>query len=74
MDFEGNPFGPMPSLMAIAENILKVRGVCTKTGDPSLYSYRKSKKKDLILLGEKEIYEPMSREAFNKAMNKSKKK
>jgi len=74
MDFEGNPFGPMPALMAIAENVLKVRGICPKTGNLSLYSYRKSKEKNLILIGEKEIYQPMSREAFFKAMKKSKKK
>ena len=73
MDFEGNPFGPMPALMAIAENVLKVRGICPKTGNLSLYSYRKSKEKNLILIGEKEIYQPMSREAFFKAMKKSKK-
>ena len=74
MDFEGKPFGPIPALMAIAEDVLKVRGICTKTGNPSLYSYRKSKEKDLIVIGEKKNYEPMSREAFYKAMNKSKKK
>ena len=74
MDFEGKPFGPIPALMAIAEHVLKVRGICTKTGNPSLFSYRKSKETDLIVIGEKKIYEPMSREAFYNAMNKSKKK
>ena len=71
MDFEGSPFGPMPDLMAIAEDILKVRGICSKTGNPSLYSFRKSKEKKLIVIGEKEVYEPLSREAFFKAMKKS---
>lgn len=60
--------------MAIAEEVLKVRGIYTKTGNPSLYSYRKSKGKDLIVIGEKNFYDPMSREAFYNAMNKSKKK
>jgi thymidine kinase len=41
MDFSGKPFGPMPNLMAIAEEVTKVHAVCSKTGDPALYSYRR---------------------------------
>lgn len=72
MDFEGNPFGPMPSLMAIAEDVLKVRGICSRTGNPSLYSFRKSNQKELVVLGEKDIYEPLSRGAFFEVRKKSK--
>jgi thymidine kinase len=67
MDFKGNPFGPMPALMATAEYITKVHAVCTKTGNLAQYSHRTSKEDDLVVLGEKEVYEPLSRAAFFKA-------
>lgn len=70
MDFKGNPFGPMPSLMATAEYVTKVHAVCTRTGNLALYSFRKASGKDLVLLGETEEYEPLSRAAYYKAMQK----
>lgn len=68
MDFEGKPFGPMPALMATAEYVTKVHAVCTRTGNPAHYSFRKSDLRDLVVLGEKENYEPLSRAAYKKAM------
>ena len=70
MDYEGNPFGPMPNLMAIAEFVTKVHAICTKTGNLANYSHRISKSKDLVLLGEREEYEPLSRVAFKEKFNK----
>lgn len=70
MDFKGNPFGPMPNLMATAEYVTKVHAVCTRTGNLAQFSFRKSKNDDLVLLGETEEYEPLSRGAFYKAMLK----
>tara|TARA_B110001452_G_scaffold208695_1_gene178965 strand:+ start:215 stop:793 length:579 start_codon:yes stop_codon:yes gene_type:complete len=70
MDYEGNPFGPMPNLMAIAEFVTKVHAICTKTGNLANYSHRISKSKDLVLLGEREEYEPLSRGAFKEKLNK----
>lgn len=72
MDFKGNPFGPMPNLMATAEYVTKVHAVCTRTGNLAQYSYRKAKSDDLVLLGEIEEYEPLSRAAFYKAMLRDK--
>ena len=72
MDFKGNPFGPMPNLMATAEYVTKVHAICTKTGNLAQYSYRKSKNDDLVLLGEVEEYEPLSRAAFYKTMLRDK--
>jgi thymidine kinase len=72
MDFKGNPFGPMPHLMATAEYVTKVHAVCTRTGNLAQYSFRKSTKEDLVLLGETDEYEPLSRAAFFKAMLKEK--
>jgi len=71
MDFSGKPFGPMPNLMAIAEEVVKVHAVCSETGEPALYSYRKGKNNSVVLLGEKDEYEPLSRKAFiSKMKNK----
>jgi len=72
MDFKGNPFGPMPALMATAEYVTKVHAVCTRTGNLANYSYRKSKSDDLVLLGENEEYEPLSRAAYYKAILREK--
>ncbi len=72
MDFKGNPFGPMPNLMATAEYVTKVHAVCTKTGNLAQYSYRKSKNDNLVLLGEVNEYEPLSRAAYYKSMLKDK--
>lgn len=72
MDFKGNPFGPMPNLMATAEYVTKVHAVCTRTGNLAQYSYRKAKNENLVLLGEVDEYEPLSRAAFYKAMLRDK--
>lgn len=68
MDFKGNPFGPMPALMATAEYVTKVHAICTRTGNLAHYSFRKSSNDRLVLLGETDEYEPLSRAAFYKAM------
>ena len=72
MDFKGNPFGPMPALMATAEYVTKVHAICTRTGNLANYSFRKSENERLVVLGETEEYEPLSRAAFYKAMLKEK--
>ncbi|MDG1191246.1 MAG: thymidine kinase [Flavobacteriaceae bacterium] len=74
MDYQGNPFGPMPALMATAEYVTKVHAICTRTGNLAHYSFRTSSDQNLVHLGEKESYEPLSRAAFYKAKQKSKKK
>ncbi|MGM5469082.1 thymidine kinase [Flavobacteriaceae bacterium LMO-SS05] len=72
MDFKGNPFGPMPNLMATAEYVTKVHAICTRTGNLAQYSYRKAKSDAIVLLGEVEEYEPLSRAAFYKSMLRDK--
>ncbi|MEP1488030.1 MAG: thymidine kinase [Algibacter sp.] len=72
MDFKGNPFGPMPNLMATADYVTKVHAVCTRTGNLAQYSYRKSKSDNLVLLGEVDEYEPLSRAAYFKATTRDK--
>ena len=73
MDFKGNPFGPMPALMATAEYVTKVHAVCTRTGNLAHYSFRKAQNDNLVMLGETEEYEPLSRAAFFHALKENNK-
>jgi thymidine kinase len=73
MDFKGNPFGPMPALMATAEYVTKVHAVCTRTGNLAHYSFRKVANDNVVMLGETQEYEPLSRAAYYKAMREQKK-
>ena len=71
MDFKGNPFGSMPNLMAIAEYVTKLHAICCKSGNIAQYTYRKEEEKeddDLIVIGEKEKYEALSRRVFFNTM------
>lgn len=72
MDFKGKPFGPMPALMATAEYVTKVHAICTRTGNLANYSFRKSNNDKLVMLGEVNEYEPLSRGAYYKAMLREK--
>lgn len=64
MDYLGNPFGPMPALMSIAEYITKVHAVCVQCGNLANHSHRIIKDKSLVLLGEKDSYVPLCRDCF----------
>lgn len=61
MDFAGNPFGIMPQLMAIADEVTKVHAVCMHCGETALYSKRLTDDDSQILLGETQLYEPRCR-------------
>ena len=73
-DFLGKPFGPMPALMAVAEDIQKVHAICVKCGSPANHSHRLSKSEELVLLGEKDEYEPLCRHCYNAAIEAEKDK
>ena len=66
-DYLGKPFGPIPALLAVAEDVQKVHAICVKCGALANHSHRLSRSKKLVVLGEKDIYEPLCRECFNKA-------
>ena len=66
-DFLGKPFGPMPSLMAIAEDVQKVHAICVKCGALANHSHRLSASTKLVELGEKDVYEPLCRQCYNAA-------
>jgi thymidine kinase len=70
MDFMGNPFGPMPGLLSIAEFVTKVHAICMRCGNLAQYSFRKSEEAQVVVLGEKDKYEPLCRDCYNKAMKK----
>jgi len=72
MDYSGIPFGPIPNLMACAEKVTKLHAICNETGDMANFSFRKSKENQQVLIGEKNEYEALSREAFVKKMKKRK--
>lgn len=61
MDYKGTPFGAMPRLMAIADEVTKVHAVCMQCGEPALYSHRLVESDRTILLGETKEYEPRCR-------------
>ena len=63
-DFRGEPFGPMPQLMAMAEFVTKVHAICQRCGSLANFSYRLTQNDGQILVGEKESYEPRCRKCF----------
>jgi len=65
MDFRGNPFGPIPGLMAVADYVTKVHAVCVRCGSIAQFSHRLTEKEQIVLLGEKDIYEPLCRRCYN---------
>jgi len=64
MDFKRNPFGPMPALCAIADDITKVHAICVECGNLASYSHRLVKNDKQIMLGETEEYQPLCRKCF----------
>lgn len=70
MDFSGRPFGPMPALMAVAEYVTKVHAICVRCGNLANYSHRKTKDEKIVVLGEKDIYEPLCRSCFIRSVNR----
>jgi thymidine kinase len=70
MDYLGNPFGPMPQLLAIADDVYKTRAVCVRCGNLANYSYRTVSGDRQILLGEMHEYEPLCRKCYIEMMAK----
>lgn len=66
MDFKGIPFGPMPALCAVADEVTKVHAICMKCGSPALFSHRLVNDERRVMLGETQEYEPLCRRCYNK--------
>ncbi|WP_161889804.1 thymidine kinase [Pontibacter russatus] len=72
MDYLGQPFGPMPALMAVAEYVTKVHAVCVQCGDIATYSFRSDASEQQVLLGEADAYEARCRHCFVEGMKNKK--
>lgn len=68
MDFQGKPFGPIPGLCAIADEVVKVHAICVKCGTLAYISHRLVDNDKRVLLGEKQTYEPLCRECYQRAL------
>jgi thymidine kinase len=68
MDFRGTPFGPGPKLLSLAEYVTKVHAICVRCGGLASYTHRLSQDDKLIVLGETDIYEPLCRGCYSKAV------
>ena len=71
MDFKGKPFGPMPALCAIADDVTKVHAICVNCGSQAYVSHRLVASDKRVLLGETQEYEPLCRECYQKAENEN---
>jgi thymidine kinase len=69
MDYLGNPFGPVPQLLAVADYITKLHAICVHCGNIASMSYRKTKQSRQVVIGEMDIYEPRCRVCYAKGDN-----
>ncbi|MBK9593565.1 MAG: hypothetical protein IPO32_19390 [Crocinitomicaceae bacterium] len=70
LDYMGRPFGSMPQLMSIADEIIKLNSVCTFCSGRARFSHRISKDQGVVVLGEKEKYVPLCRSCYNEMNSK----
>jgi len=71
MDFKGTPFGPMPALLAIADDVFKAHAICVRCGNLATFSHRLVHSSKQVLLGETENYEPLCRKCYNEVISGS---
>ncbi len=64
MDYTGKPFGPMPSILAIADDVLKVHAICVKCGSLAYISHRIVAGNHQVMIGETKEYEPLCRDCY----------
>ena len=69
MDFKGVPFGPMPALCAVADDVTNVHAICVRCGALAYVSHRKVQEEKRVLLGEVNEYEPLCRVCYQKALD-----
>jgi thymidine kinase len=61
MDFRGVPFGPMPVLLAIAEEVHKIQAICSRCGAPASYTQRLTNDEERVVVGASGVYEARCR-------------
>lgn len=74
MDFKGVPFGPIPALCAIADEVTKVHAICVRCGALAYVSHRLVNNEKRVMLGEQAEYEPLCRECYRKTLEEDKNK
>ncbi|MCD8318069.1 MAG: thymidine kinase [Paraprevotella sp.] len=74
LDFKGIPFGPMPGLCAVADDVTKVHAICVHCGALAYISHRIVDEEKRVLLGEQTVYEPLCRSCYQKALKKDREK
>ncbi len=72
MDYKGVPFGPIPALCAVADEVTKVHAICVKCGSLAYVSHRLVAGDKRVMLGEQTEYEPLCRECYQKALQEDK--
>lgn len=72
LDFKGIPFGPMPALCAVADEVTKVHAICVRCGALAYVSHRIVDEEKRVLLGEQTVYEPLCRSCYQKALAEDK--
>ena len=72
MDFLGVPFGPIPALCAVADEVTKVHAICVKCGALAYVSHRLVKNDRRVMLGEAQEYEPLCRDCYQKSLQEEK--
>lgn len=61
MDFRGIPFGPMPTILAIAEKVEKLSAICSRCGAPAAYTQRLTAAAEQVVVGAADVYEARCR-------------
>lgn len=78
-DFRREPFGPMPRLLAVADEVVKLRAICMNCGAPASHTYRVIDGKPahwddpIVLIGATEAYEARCRNCFQILRGKARK-
>jgi thymidine kinase len=63
-DYRGRPFEPMPRLLAVAEEIIKLLAICVRCGNPAVHTQRMVESEELIVVGASDAYEARCRRCF----------
>ncbi len=64
-DWRGEPFHPMPELMAVAESVTKQHAVCMSCGGVASRTQRTIRSDSNILVGASDAYEARCRQCFD---------
>ena len=64
LDHRGEPFEPFPTLLAKADEVIKLASRCERCGEPARHSQRMNESGDRIVVGGADLYEARCRDCF----------